>query len=258
MEKKGISGSTIKIIAIVTMLIDHIGATILGRYIMMSGFMEIAASSDVNAINRWLMENGTLYNIYQIMRMIGRVAFPIFCFLLVEGFLRTRDVKKYALRLGAFALISEIPFNLALTSRVTELQYQNVYFTLLIGLLTMMVFDKIEKREWVRPAKLFLCGIAVVAGAVLAELLRTDYGAIGVLCILVLYIFRNRKPLQIIAGCISFLWEITAPLAFIPIAFYNGKRGLRLKYIFYVFYPLHLLVLYLICMYLGIAQTPAV
>ena len=257
MERKGISGSTIKIIAIVTMLIDHIGAAILARYIMISGYMEIVVSNDANVINQWLMENGTLYNIYQIMRMIGRVAFPIFCFLLVEGFLRTRDVKKYAIRLGAFALISEIPFNLALTSKVMEFQYQNVYFTLLIGLL-MMAFDKIEKTEWIKPAKLLLCGVSLVAGAALAEFLRTDYGATGVICILVLYIFHNQKTLQIIAGCVSFLWETTAPFAFIPIAFYNGKRGLQLKYIFYIFYPLHLLILYLICVYLGIASTPAV
>ena len=258
MERKGISGSTIKIIAIVTMLIDHIGAAILARYIMISGYMEIVVSNDANVINQWLMENGTLYNVYQIMRMIGRVAFPIFCFLLVEGFLRTRDVKKYAIRLGAFALISEIPFNLALTSKVMEFQYQNVYFTLLIGLLTMLAFDKIDKTEWIKPAKLLLCVVALATGAVLAEFLRTDYGAKGVVCILVLYIFRNQKLLQIIAGCVSFLWETTAPFAFIPIAFYNGKRGLQLKYIFYLFYPLHLLILYLICVALGIASTPAV
>ena len=98
-KKKGISGSTLKIIAVVTMLIDHIGAIILMRYIMKSGYMDVAMSGDINVINAWLTENSTLYTWYTVMRYIGRVAFPIFCFLLVEGFLKTRNVKKYALRL---------------------------------------------------------------------------------------------------------------------------------------------------------------
>lgn len=257
-RKKGISGSTLKLIAIITMLTDHVGAVILMRLLMASGYMEMAASRDVSVVNEWLMENRTLYISYNILRMIGRVAFPIFCFLLVEGFMRTRNAGKYALRLGIFAIISEIPFNLALTSKVMEFSYQNVYFTLLMGLLTMMAFDWIGRLECNYWGKVLLCGIALIVGAGLAECLRTDYGAIGVVSIMILYILRNRKAWQIAAGCIAFLWEITAPLAFIPIGFYNGKRGLKLKYFFYVFYPLHLLILYLICMGMGITGYSAI
>ena len=110
-KKKGISGSTLKMIAIVTMLIDHIGAAVLARLLMVNGLGELD-QTNADAIMQWLSANGALYWTYTIMRMIGRVAFPIFCFLLVEGFLHTHDVKKYAMRLGLFALLSEIPFDL--------------------------------------------------------------------------------------------------------------------------------------------------
>lgn len=257
-KKKGISGSTLKLIAVFTMLIDHVGAAILGRYVMLSGYMDLLSTTDINVINQWLVENATLYYAYTVTRMIGRVAFPIFCFLMVEGFLRTRDVKKYAMRLGTFALISEIPFDLAFSAKVLEFKYQNVYFTLLFGLLTLMAFDYISKMQKAQFVKVLLWAAALAVGAGVAELLHTDYGAIGVVSILVLYVFRKNKVWQIVSGCLVFLWELTAPFAFIPIGFYNGKRGLKLKYFFYAFYPLHLAIIYIVCLVLGIAAQSAI
>ena len=256
-KKKGISGSTIKIIAIVSMLIDHIGAGILGRYIVTSGYVKVMTSGDLNVIMQWIAENGALYYTYSVMRMIGRLGFPIFCFLLVEGFQRTHDVKKYALRLGLFALISEIPFDLCFNGRILEFGYQNVFFTLFLGLLTMIAFDWIAKKEWAASAgfnivvKIVFSAAALAVGAGVAHFLKTDYAAKGVLCIMALYLFRKKKPWQIAAGCVAFLCEITAPLAFIPIGFYNGKRGLKMKYFFYAFYPVHLLMIWLVSMLLG-------
>lgn len=257
-EKKGISGSTIKLIAIVSMLIDHIGAGILGRLIMTSGYMEMMGSGDLNGMMKWITDNGALFYTYYAMRMIGRLGFPIFCFLLVEGFQRTRDVKKYALRLGMFALISEIPFDLCFNGKILEFHYQNVFFTLFLGLLTMAAFDWIAKREWAankrlnKIVKVVFSAVALAVGAGVAHLMKTDYAATGVVCIMVLYIFRKKKPLQIAAGCVAFLWEVTAPLAFIPIGFYNGKRGLKMKYFFYAFYPVHLLLIWLVTMLMGL------
>lgn len=132
-EKRGFSGSTIKIFAMITMLIDHTAAVVLQRI--------ISAAQNSNTI----ADDSALYSIYILMRSIGRLAFPIFCFLLVEGFLHTRNEKKYALRLAAFALISEIPFDLALFGKI-NFGYQNVFFTLLIGLLVMMGFKYISEN----------------------------------------------------------------------------------------------------------------
>lgn len=257
-KKRGIAGSTIKIIAIVSMLIDHIGAGILGRFIVTSGYINALTSGDLNEMMRWLTDNGRLYYTYSAMRMIGRLGFPIFCFLLVEGFQRTHDVRKYALRLGLFALISEIPFDLCFNGTVLEFGYQNVFFTLFLGLLTMIAFDWIAKKEWAASGslnivvKVVFSAVALAVGAGVAQFMKTDYAATGVICIMVLYVFRKKKPLQIAAGCVAFLWEVTAPLAFIPIGFYNGERGLKMKYFFYAFYPVHLLLIWFVSLLLGI------
>lgn len=252
-DKKGISGSTLKIIAIVVMLIDHIGAAIVERMAVR------AAGGGIDLSDPQVFENmaPNVMNFMildMVLRFIGRLGFPIFCFLLIEGFLHTRNVWKYALRLFLFALISEIPFNLAFAGRVSYPEYQNVFFTLLIGLLVMISYSYIEKKtQWYKVVRVALYLVSFLAGMAAAQLLMTDYAAIGVFCIMMLYIFRKNKAAQIAAGCISFLWETTAPLAFLPIAFYNGKRGIRLKYAFYIFYPLHLFILYLIAYAAGLA-----
>jgi len=256
-EKRGISGSTLKLVAVITMLIDHIGAAVLIRMIYAAGFWEMQGQ---DSILSWLPVNVSLAGIYNNMREIGRIAFPIYCFLLVEGFQKTHDVKKYALRLGLFALISEIPFDLAFNSKVLEFGYQNVFFTLFIGLLTMIVFDTIEKKLNNLVVRYLLQAAAIAAGAVIAGLMRTDYAAEGVLCIMIIYLFRKRRLLQVIIGYLAFIFflqEITALPAFILIWFYNGKRGWNLKYLFYAFYPLHLLILYGICIIMGISGIPA-
>lgn len=257
--KRGISGSTLKLIALVTMLIDHVGAVVVVRMIY-----DNAAKMGMVGV----VPYDNLFVIYNTLRTIGRIAFPIYCFLLVEGFQRTHNHAKYALRLGFFALISEIPFDLALSSKVLEFAYQNVFFTLFIGMITMLAMDAVEsKMRNVASEKAggfmavvrYLSELAIFAvGAFVAELLRTDYGAKGVMCIIVLYLFRWNKAMQLVAGACAFLWERIASFSFIPIAFYNGKRGLNLKYVFYLFYPLHLLILYLICVIMGINGYPAV
>ncbi len=258
-EKKagGISGSTLKIIALVTMLIDHTGAVVLWRVIL------TLSNGGTVFDGRWQPEIGTLLDIYNAMRLIGRIAFPIYCFLLVEGFQRTRNRWKYALRLFLFALASEIPFDLALSGSAVDFSYQNVFFTLLLGLLAMIFSDaaikwclRIQNPVWSRAAGWLLSGAVTAAMALVAYVLHTDYQAIGVACIMVLYWFRGNKWGQAMAGAISFLWESTAPLAFITILCYNGKRGVKLKYVFYLFYPLHLLVLYGICVWMGIGGCP--
>lgn len=134
-KKKGISGSTIKIIAVTTMLIDHVAATLLTRIMILEGYYQAAVSKE--SYLGWMAEHGSLYALVTVMRSVGRLGFPIFCFLLVEGFQKTRSVKKYAFRLGLFALVSEVPFDLAFNGRVWYPGYQNVYFTLLAGILVL-------------------------------------------------------------------------------------------------------------------------
>ena len=225
-QKIGLSSFTLKMIAILTMTIDHMGFILFPQALWMRG--------------------------------IGRLAFPIFCFTLTEGFSHTHDLKRYIQRMLVVGLLSEIPFNLAESGQIFSIEHQNVFFTLLIGLLTMCIFRYIEKQDWKKGVRIISYIAALAVGMVVAEFLNTDYGAIGVLSIMILYMFRESKPRQIVAGCITFLWEITAPLAFVPIGFYNGKRGLKMKYFFYIFYPAHLLVIYLVVVALGMNGYSAV
>lgn len=223
---KGLSGSALKIFAIVTMAVDHTAAILL----------------------QGMRTNPEIAKLYWVMRyVIGRFSFPVFCFLLVEGFQKTKNRYKYAGRLLLFALLSEVPFDVAFYGSVWYPSSQNIFFTLAVSFLMMMGMEEITKRVTNPWAALF-CKMAVfLAAAFVAEqIICCDYGANGVIAITVLYLFRQYKWAQLFAGCIAFLWEVTAPLGFIPVAFYNGQRGWKLKYVFYAFYPVHLMILYLI------------
>ena len=104
-----------------------------------------------------------------------------------------------------------------------------------------------------------LLALIVAAGMGIALFLKTDYDAKGVMAILLLYVFRKKRSMQILAGCLFFSWwELPALAAFFLLACYNGTRGLRMKYFFYVFYPAHLLLLYAVCLLMGTAGIPAV
>lgn len=235
MEKKiAFSGSSLKIIALVTMFIDHFGAVVIQRILSMPGF------------------NHEFWNtVYWPVRNVGRLAFPIYCFLLVEGFLHTSNLKKYTGRMVLFALISEIPFNLSITGKFMNLHYQNVFWELVFGIGTMACLKAIEEKRCSYFWKVFLRLFTIAVFAFGAEALNFDYGIYGIISIAALYEFRQNKGTQLLAGAVSFCWEPAAMAAFLPIALYNGKRGKSLKYVFYAFYPLHLLVLYLTARVIG-------
>lgn len=211
----------LKWIAIITMLIDHVAAALLPQ------------SSPA-----WI-----------IMRVIGRLAFPIFVFLLVEGFHHTKDVKKYLIRLGIFALLSEVPFDLAFYGTVLEFTHQNIFFTLFLGLACIYLMSLMEKKYGKNAAMTnVLNGVITLIFCVMAYVLRTDYSYAGILLISAFYLFRGNKLLQtftlfFVSAFILGYISVFATLAIIPIAFYNGEKGKSMKYFFYCFYPVHLLIL---------------
>lgn len=223
------NGLTLKLIAIITMLIDHATAV--------------------------LVPEGTIY--YWIGRSIGRLAFPIFCFLIVEGLLHTRDVKKYLIRLGAFAFISEVPFDLAFHNTFYYPEYQNVFFTLFFGLVAIYVLDYLEKsdKKFNLQTISILKALTIIIACGAAYFLKTDYSFFGIIQILIFYLFRTRKVTSAILVLLLNIFMNTlqglAALSMIFIWFYNGERGPKFnKYVFYAFYPVHILILYLINYYI--------
>lgn len=262
-ERKGLTGNALKWIAIVTMLIDHVGATL------------VLQMYYANSTNDMLMT-------YYLVRSVGRIAFPIFCFLLAEGFCHTRSRGKYLLRLGIFALIAEIPFDLAFNwperspyslGGILEFTSQNVFFTLFLGLCALWLWDALARRlpRWAEyPAAV----VAALPACFAANLLCTDYDVSGVALIVALGIGRGlpcrtesgadgtaavrqepdkmRRLFQCLMGCLAIVghcyfrdnWiEIFAIIGLLLTLLYNGKRGRGGKWFFYIFYPVHLLVL---------------
>lgn len=213
------SGTALKWIAVISMLIDHTAEVLMNH--------NAALTEPIWA------------QIYVLMRGIGRIAFPIYAFLLVEGFLHTRDVKKYLTRMFLFAVVSEIPFDLAVFHTPFYWGYQNVFFTLFLGLLALAGI-RWGTGLWKQALALIMC-----VGA--AQLINCDYGAFGVFFIVLLYMTRYDKKTQTVLGALSLVWELPGILAFIPIRLYNGTRGrCGNKYFFYAFYPAHLLILWMI------------
>ena len=224
MKKRTYHGEDLKLWAMWSMLIDHAGAV--------------------------LIENTSLYQItgFRMLavacRLIGRISFPLICFLLIEGFCHTEDRRKYLMRMGCFALISEIPFDLAFFDKL-DLQRQNVFFTLFTGILLLYALEKAETMEHSPLIRSFMMAAAILAGCAAATAGRFDYSYMGILLIAALYLFRKDRKKQCIAGAVLSLYELTAALAFILVGKYNGEKGDgRLpRNWFYIFYPLHLLVL---------------
>lgn len=235
---RGLTGGTLKLIAMVTMLIDHVAAMLLTRLYV----ARLVAPS--------------FYDVIYIMRLIGRVAFPIYCFLLVEGFERTGNFKKYLGRMVIFALLSEIPFDLALAGRGIDIHHQNVMWTMALGLVAMYGMKLVEEKGFWKGKHFILQMLIAAVAAVLAELLKTDYSWAGVLCISSMYLLKAGNARRALLGNAFLIMkstlEVTGLLSVPLIGGYNGKRGLKLKYFFYAFYPLHLLLLYFLCVLLGI------
>ena len=225
-KKYGISAAVLKYIAVATMLVDHF------------------------ALEVYRQTQGYNPAVYHAMRKVGRIAFPIYCFLLVEGFFHTKNVSKYIRNCFLFAVISEIPFNMAVFGKVIYPNGQNVYFTLTIGLCALVILDRFQYHYKIN--NILLQMIVIGSSALLGELLEVDYHWKGVLFIIMFYYIRNmQKPIQMIVGICAFAYEVTAPLALIPIHLYNGLRGKQRKYLFYVIYPVHLLIFGLIRLYLN-------
>lgn len=240
MKEKGLYGSTLKWIAIVTMLCDHVSAMVLMPY-----FGVHYSMFDFQGILHAPEEIRQITIACVAMRYIGRLAFPIFAYMIVEGFIHTRNRWRYGCRLGLFAIISEIPFDLGLHGDMWNIEKQNVFFTLFLGYCLCATLAAIEQKALLKPRSLALLEVAaMVAFALGAIALRTDYDATGVLLIMVLYLTRDHRLKQCLFGSLVIGFEITSIFSFVLLYFYNGLRGKQPKWLFYWFYPVHLVVLW--------------
>lgn len=215
---------------------------------------------------------GTVVRGSDWLTCIGRLAFPMFAFLLVEGYFHTKNLRKYMIRLFLFALLSEIPFNLAMGSRIFYPIHQNILWCFLISLGLICWNEKIKQTGKI-GLRVLVGAASILLGCVAGLVLMLDYYHAGILTVLVFYFFRQKKWWSYI-GQFFCLWYINmeilggygyelhllgrdwflvrqglALLALIPIWLYQGRQGYHsklLQYVYYGFYPLHLLILGLI------------
>ena len=252
MNKKNFSftSAVLKNIAYLSMLIDHFSVVVFLSYIQWRSAQGLSVETE--------------REYYSIGRAVGRIAFVLFAFMAAEGFRYTHSKKKYLLRLGVFALLSEIPFDLAIYGKLYEPNGQNVYFTLFLGVLALLFIKNLTGHPLLQCISTILC-------CVTAAILSTDYMLMGVLLIVTFYLCRKSFMLQCLAGSaviyfgivmvyIIRYWGEGVPLAvffksgmselyglaaFVLIYFYDGRKGRQLpKICYYLFYPVHLLVLY--------------
>lgn len=191
---------------------------------------------------RWL-------ELYHVFRFLGRLSFPVFAFLVVEGFIHTQSFWKYFGRMLLMALVSEVPYDLGFYNEILDLRAQNVGFTFLLALLMLLCMKRFRRRPWMKWG-------SVIAFAAAAEFLRVDYGALAIIMMALLYDFRKEKLLRmssltVVSALNSLECFGFGAFAVIPLLFYNGERGSSgFKWLFYVYYPLHLMVFY-IMIYVG-------
>lgn len=264
-ENKGLSTSLIKTIALICMFIDHFAASVVLRLMLNMSHPAMMKIGEILGTSGTVETYNAMVTVYSWMRNIGRVSFPIYCFFIVEGFLRTRSRKKYAGRLAVCALISEIPFDMAIYGKVFYFGHQNVFFTLLLGMLAVWVIDTFANKDtWGRGKKILLSALVGFGFYFAAELLFTDYSSFGVTAIVLMYLvrrFTDKKikywaPLVFAAGvavlCLLSLSEAWAFMALPLFFFYQGKKGRNAKWFFYLFYPVHLFLLAVACFCMGV------
>lgn len=243
MKKSNLSQEGLKLIATITMLIDHIGMALVYEWACL-------------AIDAHSVYAQPLCVLYDWMRLIGRIAFPIYCFMLVEGAHHTRNMKKYRNRLLLGALLAEIPFDLLLADKPVSFEYTSVMVTLLLGLLMV---ENMQKMSGIWKIALIL------PFYVLAELLHTDYAGHGILIIAMLELTRGleKEKLLRLIGFSLLLWfgvaipvgpfmipmELFGLLSMIPMYCYSGRKATHsqvVQWAFYLFYPVHLMILWIL------------
>lgn len=253
-----LTGNSLKIIAVLSMVIDHFVKIVLAWFIR-DYWGELHQSGQLSTDRFIEIDNFIRFQ----LGSIGVIAFPLFCFLLSEGFRYTKNRKRYIGLMLVFALISEIPFDMGFFAYLSKLEgtfpfywkYQNVFFTLFLGLLALEILEKLscatekstDKINW---AVLRIISVAAIAAA--AEGIRCDYGSEGILYIVAFYLCRKNRIYQILLFLFAYIVmtgnqpSACLLLACLIILLYNGKRGkLKLKYFFYVFYPAHIMLFYL-------------
>lgn len=181
-----------------------------------------------------------------VLQAVETVAVPIFVFLLAEGFRHTSDWKKYMLRVTGLAVLTEIPYDLAMNQKILEFGSQNPMIGLVLCMIVLYLFERFSSKK-------LICLVMALAGLAWALMLRVDHGIPMILMVCVIRVFRNKHMFMGFSGmaaaalCVGISpFYLAAPMGFLAIHFYNGEQGNSSRIVNYLFYPVTLLVIGLI------------
>jgi len=227
------SGAQLKYIAFLSMLADHVNKALI--YPFLSG-------------------EGILQRISDAFDILGRIAFPLFAFFLVEGFFKTGNRKKYLASLVIFGIISEIPFDMALSGVFFEPNSNNIMFTLALMLITIWIIDTLKEKMQNMSKYIWYPFSFVIVGimCIISMVTGLDYEYHAIMIGYLFYIFYNKRVFAIFLGYLAIFKEVWSLLGFSLILTYNGKRGKQNKLFNYCFYPGHLLILGILRIFLKI------
>ena len=225
------SGAQLKYLAFISMLIDHVNNAIVTPMLDGGGFLLY------------------LSNIFSIL---GRIAFPIFIFFIVEGFFKTSNRKKYLITLLIFGVISEVPFDMFTSKTFFDPHWNNMMFTLALCIITIWIIDSIKNKLDNKVLWYVISIIIVILFGFLAMQLSLDYDYHAIVVAYLFYIFYDKPILGAGLGYLSIIKELYSFLGFGMTLTYNGERGRQYKWLNYFFYPVHILILGILRFYLNI------
>lgn len=218
------NGAQLKYMAFLSMLLDHVNNAMITPY---------------------LDGKDPLLYVSNVLSILGRVAFPLFMFFLVEGFFKTRSRKKYLINLLVFALLSEVPFDLFTSRELFNKNWNNMMFTLALSLATIWIVDEMKGRLAKKSKALWYGASVLVVAAMcaVAMFFSLDYDYHAIIVAYLFYIFYEKPLYGAALGYLSIIKELYSVLGFAATLTYNGERGKQYKWLNYAFYPVHLLIL---------------
>lgn len=228
-----VTAATLKWYGCVTMFFYSLSMTV-----VQNGLLHVSQFSNARLREMWAADPDlmTLSSWAAVFQLLGGLAIPVFAFLLVEGFLHTKSCRAYLIRLAGFAVLSEIPFDFAMSGRLFDWTSQNMLFTLAIGLVMLYGLRLFAAGKGVKL-------LIVLAAVLWSTLMRTQFGLCMILLTAVYYLLKDHKAKLWVGGVISLMY-VTGPISNFVLKRYDHQRGDQPnKYLFYLLYPLHLLIL---------------
>ncbi|MCD8159921.1 MAG: conjugal transfer protein TraX [Clostridiales bacterium] len=234
-----VTTAKLKVFGCVTMLCYSIGVAVIQNGIIHMDNYTTAEFSELLSSDSHMM---TVAGWAAAFQMIGGLAVPIFAFLLVEGFRRTSSYKNYFLTMLAFAVLSEVPYDLAMSDSFWDTSSQNALFSMVVCLAMLYGLRMMGERQGFQYRLMQI--LLVIAGVLWCELLNLAFGLCEVLLVAVYYLLYDKRGVKVLLGCAISIMYVTAPFSGYLIWAYGGQQGWHEnKYVFYLFYPVHLLVL---------------